>query len=153
MREGGVKFRYPLQKIVDLKESEKSMAEWEYAAAIGFLRKEEERLAALRKEKEEAEQRLFEQTQRPTALSELQRLQQVIEWLDAGIRKQSESVREAERKMIQRRQKLTDKMVDEKVWVNARDKALQRFRHEALRREQNELDEMAIMRSAAAARG
>ncbi|WP_287021910.1 flagellar export protein FliJ [Cohnella sp.] len=148
-----MKFRYPLQKIVDLKESEKSMAEWEYAAAIGFLRKEEERLAALRKEREEAEQRLFEQTQRPTALSELQRLQQVIEWLDAGIRKQSESVREAERKMIQRRQKLTDKMVDEKVWVNARDKALQRFRHEALRREQNELDEMAIMRSAAAARG
>ncbi|MBN2983598.1 MULTISPECIES: flagellar export protein FliJ [Cohnella] len=148
-----MKFRYPLQKIVDLKESEKSMAEWEYASAIGNLRKEEHMLETLRREREEAERRLFEQAQRPTALSELQRMQQTIEWLDKGIRKQIEIVRQAERQTAERRDRLTDKMVDEKVWHNARDKALQRFRHEALQREQNELDEMAIMRSAAAARG
>jgi flagellar FliJ protein len=44
-------------------------------------------------------------------------------------------------------------MVDEKVWLNARDRALERFRNDRLAKEQNELDEIAIVRAAAASRG
>ena len=53
-------FRYPLQKIVDLKGSQKSMAEWEYAASLGKLRQEEERLEDLHLERKEMGQALQE---------------------------------------------------------------------------------------------
>ncbi|WP_027090870.1 flagellar export protein FliJ [Cohnella thermotolerans] len=143
-------FRYPLQKIVDLKGSEKSMAEWEYASALGRLKAEEERLEELRLRKEETERQLAEQSLRPTPLNEILRLQQFIEWLDRQVKNQLAEVRKAEDQIVQRRQRLADKMVDEKVWLNAKDKARERFRTEWLAREQNELDEMAVMRAASA---
>ncbi|WP_415782728.1 flagellar export protein FliJ, partial [Cohnella lubricantis] len=142
-----MRFRYPLQKIVDLKSSEKSMAEWEYASALSKLRAEQERLEELRLEKEKTERHMAELALRPTPLSEIMRLQQHVEWLDGRMKSQSAEVRRAEDQTAQRRTRLTSKMVDEKVWLNARDKARERCRAEWLAREQNELDEMAIMRA------
>lgn len=144
-----MKFRYPLQKIVDLKSSEKSMAEWEYAAALGKLRTEQERLEELRLEREKTERQLAEQALRPTPLTEIMRLQHYIEWLDDRLKSQTAEVRRAEDQTALRRTRLQGKMVDEKVWLNARDKARERFRADWLAREQNELDEMAMMRAAA----
>jgi flagellar FliJ protein len=141
-------FRYPLQKIVDLKGSQKSMAEWEYAAALGKLRKEEERLAFLLQERKEVEQALEDISKRPTLLTRLLSLQQYIDILDERIRLQNEGIRVAETQVRKCQGLLTDKMVDEKVWLNARDRALERFREDRLAKEQNELDEIAIVRAA-----
>lgn len=144
-----MRFRYPLQKIVDLKGSEKSMAEWEYAASLGRLRSEEEQLEQLRQERGAYERELSERSSRPTALAELHLLQDYISFLDDRIRQQRQGVRAAEEHVQQRQVFLTDKMVDEKVWQNARSKSLQKYRQEALIREQNELDEIALRRASA----
>jgi flagellar FliJ protein len=146
-------FRYPLQKIVDLKGSEKSMAEWEYAAALGKLRNEEELLQHLYDERHEIERQLQETSIRPTPLTRLLSMQRYIEILDERIQRQHEGVKSAELLVRKRQGHLTVKMVDEKVWLNARDRALERFRSDRLAKEQNELDEIAIVRAAAAARG
>jgi flagellar FliJ protein len=146
-------FRYPLQKIVNLKGSEKSMAEWEYAASIGKLRKEEERLELLHQERRDVEQALQETSLRPTPLTRLTMLQRYLDVVDERIRQQYEGVHSAASHVKMRRSQLTDKMVDEKVWLNARDRALERFRNDRLAKEQNELDEIAIVRAAAASRG
>ncbi|TVX97665.1 flagellar export protein FliJ [Cohnella terricola] len=145
-------FRYPLQKIVDLKGSEKSMAEWEYAASLGELRKEEEHLEKLHDERSRLERALMSASDKPTPLTRLMETQRYIEVVDDRIRKQREGVRSAEVLVRKRQGHLTDKMVDEKVWLNARDRALERFRSERLAKEQNELDEIAIVRAAAARR-
>jgi len=142
-----MKFRYPLQKIVDLKGSEKSMAEWEYAASLGKLRTEEERLSALFEERRGLEDALQSAAAKPTPLNELLQTQRYIEVVDVRIREQREGVRSAESLVRKRQGMLTDKMVDEKVWLNARDRALERFRSDRLAREQNELDEIAIVRA------
>lgn len=147
-----MRFHYPLQKIVDLKGSEKSMAEWEYAAALGKLKQEEEKMADLVGERTEAEQALELATQRPTPLARLTSLQIYINVLDAKIRAQTEDVRSATVQVQRRQSRLADKMIDEKVWLNARERAHERFKFERLVREQNELDEIAIVRAAAAAR-
>lgn len=144
-----LRFRYPLQKIVDLKGSEKSMAEWEYAASLGRLRSEEEQLDQLRQERGAYERELTERSSKPTALAELHLLQDYISFLDDRIRQQRQGVRAAEEHVQQRQVFLTDKMVDEKVWQNARSKSLQKYRQEALIREQNELDEIALRRASA----
>jgi flagellar protein FliJ len=146
-------FRYPLQKIVDLKGSQKSMAEWEYAASLGKLRQEEERLQDLHQERDEIGQTLQETSERPTPLAHLTMMQRYIDTLDERIRQQNEGVKSAEVQVRMRQGHLTDRMVDEKVWVNARERARDRFRNESLAKEQNELDEIAIVRSAAASRG
>jgi flagellar protein FliJ len=146
-------FRYPLQKIVDLKGSQKSMAEWEYAASLGKLRQEEELLEDLHQERKELGQALQDTTEKPTTMAHLSMLQNYIDILNERIRLQNEGVRSAEVQVRIRQGHLTDKMVDEKVWVNARDRAIERFRSERLAKEQNELDEIAIVRSAASSRG
>ncbi|MBB6674596.1 flagellar export protein FliJ [Cohnella nanjingensis] len=129
------------------------MAEWEYAASLGRLRSEEERLASLRRERGEYESELAEKAQRPTPLAELHLLQDYISFLDGQIQRQRQGVRAAEEQVRQRQVFLKVKMVDEKVWLNARGKALNRYREEMLQREQNELDEIATRRAAAASRG
>lgn len=141
-------FRYPLQKIVDLKGSEKSMAEWEYAASLGKLRTEEERLRELHEERRGLEDELLDAARRPTPLTELMATERYMQVVDARIRRQDEGVRAAEDQVRKRQGQLTDKMVDEKVWLNARDRALERFRRDRLAKEQNELDEIAIVRAA-----
>jgi flagellar FliJ protein len=146
-------FRYHLQKVVDLKGSQKSMAEWEYAASLGKLRQEEERLEHLYEERREVERKLQETSSKPTPLTELQMLQRYIEVLDGRIMRQLEGVRSAELVVRKRQGHLKDKMVDEKVWLNARDRALERFRSDRLAKEQNELDEIAIVRAASGLRG
>mgnify|MGYP001156496056 CR=1 FL=1 len=147
-----MKFHYPLQKIVDLKGSEKSMAEWEYAASLGKLKAEEETLASLTRDLEQLVQALSEQTKRPTSLFEIQRMQEYIGWLEQRIRHQREGVRKAKEAARLRQRKLADRTVDEKVWLNARDRAKELFVQQALANEQNTLDEMAVMRAAASAR-
>ncbi len=148
-----MRFRYPLQKIVDLKGSEKSMAEWEYAASLGMLRVEEERLEQLSEERRGLEQLLQETSVKPTPMTELRMLQRYLEVLDERIQRQREGVRSAESLVNKRQSHLKDKMVDEKVWLNTRDRALERFRIDRLAKEQNELDEIAIVRAASASRG
>lgn len=142
-----MKFRYPLQKIVDLKGSQKSMAEWEYAAALGLLRQEEERLEQLYGERREAERALEEASLRPTALARLMLLQDYFDSVDGRIRVQLQGVASAEEQVRRRQSQLAVKMTDEKVWLNARDKAREKFTSERLAVEQNELDEMAMVRS------
>lgn len=125
------------------------MAEWEYAASLGRLRSEEEQLDQLRQERGAYEQELTERSSRPTALAELHLLQDYISFLDDRIKQQRQGVRAAEEHVQQRQVFLTDKMMDEKVWQNARSKSLQKYRQEALIREQNELDEIALRRASA----
>ncbi|MFD0671737.1 flagellar export protein FliJ [Cohnella sp. GCM10027633] len=147
-----MRFQYPLQKIVDLKGSEKSMAEWEYAAALGKLRQEEEKMADLVREQRELEQTLEQTALRPTPLTRINALQQYLEVLGERIKLQREDVRSAAFEAEYRQSRLADRMIDEKVWLNARDRAHERFKFEWLSKEQNELDEIAIVRAAAASR-
>ncbi|MFC6552949.1 flagellar export protein FliJ [Cohnella cellulosilytica] len=141
-----------MQKIVDLKGSEKSMAEWEYAASLGKLRTEEERLRKLHEERRGLEEDLLSTAKRPTPLTELLATERYIQVVDDRIRRQHEGVLSAEDQVRKRQGQLTDKMVDEKVWLNARDRALERFRQDRLAKEQNELDEIAIVRAASSRR-
>jgi flagellar protein FliJ len=145
-----MRFNYPLQKIVDLKGSEKAMAEWQYATALGKLREVEERMAALIREREEVEEQLAQSTVEPIPLTRVITLQHYLEVLILRAAQLAKDVRSAQIDVEVQQGKLTERMMDEKVWVNARDKALDKFKLEWLGREQNELDEIAIVRSAAA---
>lgn len=145
-----MKFRYALQKIVDLKSSEKSMAEWAYAAALGRLRQEEEALQRLLEERARLERQTMDAAQKRMRLAELAISQQYLEVLDMRIRRQKEGVAAAEAQAQSKRNGLVAKSVDEKVWQNAREKSYEQYKMQWLRQQQHELDEIATVRAATA---
>lgn len=144
-----MRFRYPLQKIVDLKSSEKSMAEWAYAAALGRLRQEEETLGALLSERETVEAQMAQTASARVTLAELAAIQHYLDVLDRRIQRQRERVETAEAQVRVKRNGLVEKSVDEKVWLNTREKAFEAFKQDWLKKQQNELDEIAMVRFAA----
>ncbi|WP_020615285.1 flagellar export protein FliJ [Paenibacillus daejeonensis] len=140
------KFNYPYQKIVDLKSSEKTQAEWILSTALGKLQDEEKTLDELRREKAQHQEAMLHSASQVISLSELRISQDYIRFLDECIERKIQDVRSAQRDVEISQTKLTDKMMDEKVWLKAKEKSAFRFRQELLLREQNELDEMASVR-------
>ncbi|MGO4106847.1 flagellar export protein FliJ [Paenibacillus sp. YAF4_2] len=139
-------FRYAYQKIVDLKSSEKTQAEWQLSSAIGVLQAEELSLAELRTKRTEWESKQYESSHEAVTLSELQLMQHYLEYLDSCIANKLTEVKHAERKVEHNRSNLAERMKDEKVWLKAKEHAGDRFRHVMQIKEQNELDEMATVR-------
>lgn len=139
-------FRYSFQKIVDLKSSEKTQAEWILSSAIGALASEEQSLEQLRGKQREWEQKLHDASQSAVPLSELQLIQHYLDHLVTCIMNKHTDVKHAQKEVEQCRLKLSDKMKDEKVWLKAKDHARARFQYALQIKEQNELDELASVR-------
>ncbi|MFD0587584.1 flagellar export protein FliJ [Paenibacillus sp. GCM10027627] len=139
-------FHYSFQKVVDLKTSQKTQAEWHLSSAIGELAAEELTLQQLLETKGEWEEKLLGASAQAVPLSELQMIGQYVEYLQIRIESKMKDVAKAQKAVELSRSKLADKMKDEKVWLKAKDHALDRFRHALALKEQNELDEMATVR-------
>ncbi|MFD0711272.1 flagellar export protein FliJ [Paenibacillus sp. GCM10027626] len=140
------KFQYTYQKIVDLKSSEKTQAEWLLSSAIGKLQAEELSLEQLRQEQRQWMEKLHESSAKVVSLSEIRVLQLYLEYLEHTIASKLADVRRAQYEVENSRTHLTLKMKDEKVWQKSKDRALERYRSVMLIKEQNELDEMATVR-------
>lgn len=139
-------FHYSFQKVVDLKTSQKTQAEWLLSSALGALSAEEKSLQELQETKLEWEERLQAASRHAVPLAELQIMGQYLEHLQTCIESKLLDVKKAERVVEQNRSKLADRMKDEKVWLKAKDHAMDRFRQALQLKEQNELDEMATVR-------
>ena len=139
-------FRYRLQKVVDLKNSERMQAEWILSQAVERLNQEEHSLARLSAEKEEIMDRLAA-TEHMT-VSELQSAQHYLRYLDEQIEEQNVAVHQAKNQVLDKQRQLNEKMLVEKIWNQARDKAYHRFLAEERRQEQKESDEIATVRFA-----
>jgi flagellar FliJ protein len=140
------KYHYPYQKIVDLKTSEKTQAEWMLSAAIGRLQEEELSLEQLESEQALWLDKLQSASSQIISLSELQLIQTYLGYLDTRISKKNDEVRYAKKDVEHKQSGLSNKLMDEKVWLKAKEQALGRFVIEMQTKEQNELDEMATVR-------
>lgn len=146
-----MKFRYHFQKVVDLKSNEKTQAEWMLSSAIGKLQTEEEHLLQLINDRNSLMDSILSTAERCASASSLQELQRYAYHLEECISRKSSDVKHAQVNVQRNQTFLNGKVIDEKVWLGARDKAKIRFQQEMLLREQNDLDEMATVRFAAKA--
>jgi flagellar protein FliJ len=140
------KFAYTYEKIIGLKESEKRQAEWMLSDALGKLQLQQLSLEQLLAERKLWEERQTEMAQSTVALGELVAVQKYLNYLDNSIQSKNAEVRYANGVVEQSRSHLTGKMKDEKVWLQAKERAFHRFRQASMLQEQNELDEMATVR-------
>ncbi|WP_054958670.1 flagellar export protein FliJ [Paenibacillus dakarensis] len=143
-----MKFHYAFQKIVDLKGNEKTQAEWMLSSALGKLQAEEKSLSELFEMREQMYEAQQNAAERCAPVLEIRNIQTYIEYLESCIAKKRDDIKLAHINVNDKKQQLNEKMLDEKVWLKARDKSKEKFQHESLLREQNELDEMATVRFA-----
>lgn len=141
-----VRFRYHLQKIVDLKSNEKAQAEWILADALSRLKLEERTLTELYKTRESIEDMISSAAKSRISAAELMMLQEYIQYIDSLIEKKQRTVDEARRDVAEKTDHLTAKMKDEKIWLKARERSLQAFKAAFIRKEQAVLDEIASVR-------
>jgi flagellar FliJ protein len=142
-----MRFVYPFQQIVDLKTNEKKQAESELSQAIGVLTEAERELAALVLSRHQMQQQLADGVASGVPMSDLLVRQQYVEFLEERIRAARQKITSAERTVEVQRHALTERTVDEKVWLKAREKAKELFQSTFLKHAQNELDEIATVRS------
>lgn len=141
-----MRFRYPLQKIVDLKSSEKAQAEWLLSKSIHELNEQERSMKELLGRRREQKISFESMANECVTVAQVRFMQQHISYLDQQISRKSIEVAQAKDIVHSRMRKLTDKMLDEKKWKIAREKAQIEHEKQMLIKEQNELDEMATIR-------
>jgi flagellar FliJ protein len=141
-----MRFRYPLQKIVDLKTNQKTQAEWMLSKAVGKLKEEEDSLLELHQEKLRLEEELVKLSEQSVTISSMLINQQYINHINNQIQQQNKQILAAQNIVEHKKIELQTKMQDEKVWNMTRDKALSLFQAEFLKKEQDALDEMATVR-------
>ncbi|MMZ60382.1 flagellar biosynthesis chaperone [compost metagenome] len=147
-----MKFRYVYQKVVDLKSNEKTQAEWMLSAAVGQLQSEQRTLDQLRNDRVRTLSLIQQEMENCSSMIKLQELQRYVDYLEECIARKINDVRLAEINVEKKKSYLSSKMLDEKIWLKAKEKSKNKFMHEMLLREQNELDEMATVRFAMRAR-
>lgn len=139
-------FRYPLQKIVDLKANERTQAEWHLSEAVRQLSEREEELCRLVEERGRWGDELHRASEKSVPAVELQLMQQHLQYLDRRIEIKMREAEQARGRVNNRKRKLKNKMVDEKVWVSAKEKAFVRYMSDMQKKEQSELDDMTSTR-------
>jgi len=142
-----MKFHYSFQKVLDVKTNEKKQAESMLAEAIGMLAEAERALAELEAERERTLARLHEEALRGQTMAGLIAGQEYAAHLDDAIARAARRLKEAEKYAEEVRAVLLERSVEEKVWQKAKEKAYENFRVQAERLLQNELDDIATVRS------
>jgi flagellar FliJ protein len=147
-----MRFQYAYQKIVDLKTNEKTQAEWLLSTAVGHLQSEQDSLNKLYEDKRATFSVIETEMVNSASVVKLQELQLYMDSLEQRIGMKLKDVHRAENNVDNKKLFLNSKMLDEKVWLKAKEKEQHKFKHEMALREQNELDEMATVRFAMRAR-
>lgn len=141
-------FRYALQKIVDLKGNEKTQAEWLLSKAVFRLREEQDSLGRLESEKEMWLNGIH--ASQSQTVSDLQTAQEYVSHLNRRILNKHLDVNNASQQVASSQDRLTGKMKDEKIWSNAKERAMHQFTERMRKQEQEALDELAVMRHGSA---
>lgn len=143
-----MRFHYTFQKIVDLKGNEKTQAEWMLSSALGELQEQERSLEELTAQRSELMLSLQQAAEQKAPMAKICEMQEYVEYLNSCILRKHADINRAHQEVERRQDTLSNKMLDEKVWLKAKDKAQLLFQQNMMLREQNELDEMATVRFA-----
>lgn len=143
-----MRFHYTFQKVVDLKGNEKTQAEWMLSSALGELQAQEKSLDELMNQRSSLMSSLQSAAQQKTPLAKIREMQEYADYLDRCIARKQSDISRAYMEVQNKQDHLSTKVLDEKVWLKAKDKAQTAFLQNMSLREQNELDEMATVRFA-----
>lgn len=148
-----MKFNFRMQKVLEHRKVQENLAKTDFQVAQSRLNDEVEKLQNMIDQKKKARVKSFEletgadipNSLRNGILEESSRFQKLQ---DVRIEKQREIIAEWEKEVESKREILKTKAIEYKIIEKVKDKKKQQFIDEAKKKEQNENDEISILRFA-----
>lgn len=141
-----VRFRFPMQNILNMKEKLEEQAKNEYGQANARLLAEEKKLEQLNNRLEAARLQLKNVLIEILSMTEIHKRENAIVILKGYVKQQQLVVKRCEKEVEIAREKLTEAMKERKIFEKLREKAFEEFIKEEGRREQKEVDELMSYR-------
>lgn len=137
------KFKFGMQKILDLKEKKREQEEWNFAKLARLIDEENKRLKELISYKDQLHQELFSSQTTGVSIIELNQSQSYIEHLNQVINIHIQKMNQLQDSLLKKREELIEVKIDEKKFHKLREKKWKEYINENNHFEQRELDEMA----------
>ena len=136
------RFRYRLQKVLNIKLKLEDQAKQEFSTARMLLIREEEKLEALYERKRGYEDRARELLSGVLDVQEIETNKNAILTMDGYIADQRMHVEKAQRRLEQAREHMTAAMQERKIQETLREKEFEAFLREENRAESKVIDEL-----------
>jgi flagellar FliJ protein len=139
-----VNFVFPFQKVLDVKEKEKEMAEQQFGSVKRKQLEIDEKMKGLESEKEKAFHQ-YNFVDRKT-VKEILEFQQEIDHVNRQLKQLEIESQQIRREVEKQQQVLIEKAKEAKMWSHWKAKSKEAFEKMLNQKEQAMLDEMAVMR-------
>lgn len=136
------KFIYRLQNILDVKLKLESQAKTTFSLAAAKLAEEEQKLEALYRAHEKAQEVYRERSIGVLDLMELKEAKDMVEYIKGQIAEQKKAVEYAKKMLEVARFQLNEAMKDRKIHEKLKEKAFEEFMHEENEAEKREIDQL-----------
>ena len=137
-------YKYTLEPVLSHRKTLEENLQKEMAVCKRLLANEKKRLWIFEKSRTNLLKEMQQKQQENITISEIILYLSFIEQLSKDLEKQKERVSEFENEMEQKREDLVEAMKNRKTLEKLRDKGLDAYRQDMMRKEQGFMDEMAI---------
>lgn len=140
------KFVYSYQKILEMKEKDRENIELSYAKLISVLDIEEAKLRDLHKKQSDIKNEVFNAQEKGVFILNITMSQEYLQYLDLEVINQSKIIKDVEKQIELKYHELVNIKIEEKKWLNLKEKKYSEYLFELNRDEQKEIDEIASNR-------
>lgn len=138
-----MRFEFSFQKLLEVKEKEKELAQQEYGAAKNRQLELQDQLKGLEASKEKVLD-IYNHVHRKT-VSEILEAQQEIAHVDLQLKRVSEETNQMFQKVSEKQLILIEKTKEAKIWDQWKEKSRDHFIKQLAQKEQAMLDEVAVI--------
>lgn len=140
-----MRFQFPLQRVLDVKEKEKQQAQQELGTSLKKQHEAETNMMLLNQKREDVQASMLQQNSGWKA-SRLHEYQNYITYLDQQMVSLQSTLVQTKIEVEKKQGILVEKSKEERVWQGWKQELFQRHQQEVLKKEQEMLDEMASVR-------
>lgn len=139
-----MKYQFSFQKVLDVKEKEKELAEQEYESIRLQQLEVQEKIEGVKDSKERILKQ-YDQVNR-RKVSDFLHLQQEVDYINQQLKDLENHSHELHQKVEKKQQVLIEKTKEAKIWNQWKAKSLEAFQKRLIKEEQALMDEMAVLR-------
>ena len=142
-----MKFRFPLQKVMQHRKTVEELAQRDFQEAMAVLNSENEKLENMQNQIIQARDRAFEsQNQGGRAGPVLSQVHEFMAGQDIRIERQKEKIKEVQSLVENLREILREKAIEYKMIESLKERKLEKFKIEVRKKEQKQMDDTSLMR-------
>ena len=141
------RFQFPFQRILDVKENEKSQAQLEMAESLKVQVDLEHSLATLEQEVYSKRLRLEQRQLDGLSITDLLKEEEHIAYLERQLQQKKQQLNQIEEQLSEQKDTLASKVKEEKTWQSIKETRKEEFHRDMQILEQNELDDLTTVRA------